>query len=173
EPGRRAAVGHPRGSAGGGRCGAGAHSWSIHPARADRLGARAGSRRPLQRREPPLRILALRRSGRAVEPGPVGGARPALPLRVRRRGHRPAAPARRRMTSSAWTDWLTESFFRIRVSTAAAEKLGQLAPETQQRLRQMLQDIAELADLVPPTTAQSWTAGGSPPLLQLQLGRIN
>ena len=77
------------------------------------------------------------------------------------------------MTSSAWTDWLTESFFRIRVSTAAAEKLGQLAPETQQRLRQMLQDIAELADLVPPTTAQSWTAGGSPPLLQLQLGRIN
>lgn len=72
-----------------------------------------------------------------------------------------------------WTDWLTESFFRIRVSPAAAEKLAALPEETQQRLRQMLRDIAELADLVPPEAGQSWQRGESSPLLQLQLGRVN
>lgn len=76
------------------------------------------------------------------------------------------------MTPSDWTDWLTDSFFRIRVSPASAAKLRGLPPETQLRLRQMLQDIAELADLVPPSTAASWSAAGSPPLLQLQLGRV-
>ena len=76
------------------------------------------------------------------------------------------------MTLPDWNDWLTDSFFRIRVSTAAAAKLRLLPPETQLRLRQMLQDIAELADLVPPTTAQSWRTAGTSPLLQLQLGRV-
>ncbi len=74
---------------------------------------------------------------------------------------------------TAWSDWLTESFFRIRVSPAAAEKLGSLPDETQQRLRQMLQDIAELADLVPPGPEQSWRADGGSPLLALQLGRVS
>ena len=74
------------------------------------------------------------------------------------------------MTLPDWHDWLTDSFFRIRVSTSAAAKLRGLGQETQVRLRQMLQDIAELADLVPPTTAQSWHA--TSPLLQLQLGRV-
>jgi hypothetical protein len=72
-----------------------------------------------------------------------------------------------------WTDWLTGSFFRIRISTAAADKLTRLQADMQVRLRQMLQDIAELADLVPPSTARSWTAGESPQLLQLQLGRVS
>ena len=76
------------------------------------------------------------------------------------------------MTPPAWTDWLTESFFRIRVSRLAAEKLEQIAPETQIRLRQMLQDIAELADLVPPSTARNWIPGDTR-LLQLQMGRVN
>ena len=72
-----------------------------------------------------------------------------------------------------WTDWLTESFFRIRVAPAAAAKLAQLPDETQGRLRQMLQDIAELADLVPPSTAQTWRVSDGATLLQLQLGRIS
>ena len=75
------------------------------------------------------------------------------------------------MTSPPWTDWLTQSFFRIRVAPAAAEKLSQLPPETQLRLRQMLQDIAELADLVPPSSARAWIAADGASLLQLQLGR--
>jgi hypothetical protein len=77
------------------------------------------------------------------------------------------------MTPPAWTDWLTQSFFRIRVAPPAAEKLEQLLPETQVRLRQMLQDIAELADLVSPGTAQNWKSDGTATLLQLQMGRVN
>jgi hypothetical protein len=71
-----------------------------------------------------------------------------------------------------WTDWLTDSFFRVRASQAAVEKLEQLAPEMQERLRQMLQEITELADLTPPNTGRVWVAGGPSPLLTLQLGRI-
>ena len=74
--------------------------------------------------------------------------------------------------TTAWTDWLTESFFRVRASPAAAEKLNQLPPETQDRLRQMLQEITELADLTPANTGRTWVAGGTPQLLTLQLGRI-
>ena len=71
-----------------------------------------------------------------------------------------------------WTDWLTGSFFRIRVSAAAAEKLSHLGEETQLRLRQMLQDIAELADLVPPSTSRGWNASDGTQLLQLHVGRV-
>jgi hypothetical protein len=71
-----------------------------------------------------------------------------------------------------WTDWLTDSFFRVRASPAAAEKLEQLAPETQHRLRQMIQEITELADLTPPNTGRAWIANEPSPLLTLQLGRI-
>jgi len=71
-----------------------------------------------------------------------------------------------------WTDWLTESFFRIRISPLAAEKLEKLAPDTQERLRQMVRDIAELADLVPPSTGRSWRTGDAQSLLQLRLGRV-
>jgi len=77
------------------------------------------------------------------------------------------------VTVPDWNDWLTDSLFRIRVSTAAAGKLRALARDTQLRLRQMLNDIAELADLVPPQTAEAWRVSGSLPLLQLQLGRIS
>src|SRR3954470_16629710 len=72
-----------------------------------------------------------------------------------------------------WTDWLTGTFFRIRVATAAADKLALLSADMQVRLRLMLQDIAELADLVPATAiAPAWSSGDGSQLLQLQLGRV-
>jgi mRNA-degrading endonuclease RelE of RelBE toxin-antitoxin system len=71
-----------------------------------------------------------------------------------------------------WTDWLTDSFFRVRALPAAVEKLDHLAPETQHRLRQMIQEITELADLTPPNTGRVWNESGASPLLTLQLGRI-
>jgi mRNA-degrading endonuclease RelE of RelBE toxin-antitoxin system len=77
------------------------------------------------------------------------------------------------MTPPPWVDWLTASCFRIRVAPAAAEKLGRLPPETQERLRQMLQDIAELADLVPPATGRSWMAGVGETLLKLRMGKVD
>jgi mRNA-degrading endonuclease RelE of RelBE toxin-antitoxin system len=78
------------------------------------------------------------------------------------------------MTRPSWTDWGTPSAFRIRVSAAAAEKLHALPPETQDRLRQMLQDIAELADLVPPSVARSWRAGENGlNLMALKLGKLD
>jgi hypothetical protein len=76
------------------------------------------------------------------------------------------------LPSSEWTDWLTNSFFRIRVAPVALTKIGKLSPETQQRLRQMIQDITELADLTPPNVAQTWMSGQAPPLLSLQMGRV-
>ena len=73
-----------------------------------------------------------------------------------------------------WTDWLTPSFFRIRVAPAAIEKLSALPPDLQERLRHMLLDIVELADLVPPSTARSWRASEQGrPLLQLRLGKLD
>jgi hypothetical protein len=77
------------------------------------------------------------------------------------------------VTPPPWTDWLTQSFFRIRIAAPAAAKLEQLTAETQSRLRQMLQDIAELADLVPPGAAQDWKSDDTASLLQLQMGRVN
>ena len=71
-----------------------------------------------------------------------------------------------------WRDWLTESFFRVRIATVAAEKLASLPEETQIRLRHMLNEIAELADGQPRTSAQAWRATPKNPLLQLQLGRV-
>lgn len=76
------------------------------------------------------------------------------------------------MTPPLWADWLTESCFRIRVAPAAVEKLEQLPVSTQNRLKQMLNDIAELADLVPPSTARGWTGNESTCLLNLHLGRV-
>ena len=74
--------------------------------------------------------------------------------------------------SPVWSDWLTDSFFRVRAAPAVAEKLSQLAPETQHRLRQMIEEITELADLTPPNTASTWEGSGAPQLLTLQLGRV-
>ena len=71
-----------------------------------------------------------------------------------------------------WTDWLTDSFFRVRALPPAVEKLDQLPSETQHRLRQMIQEITELADLTPPNTGHVWNERGASPLLTLQLGRI-
>jgi len=52
-------------------------------------------------------------------------------------------------------------------------KIGNLSSQTQQRLRLMLQDITELADLTPPNAEQTWMSGQEPPLLSLQLGRVS
>jgi hypothetical protein len=74
--------------------------------------------------------------------------------------------------ATVWSDWLTNSFFRVRASPVAAEKLNQLPPETQQRLRQMIEEITELADLTPANTGRTWVASAVPQLLTLQLGRV-
>jgi hypothetical protein len=72
----------------------------------------------------------------------------------------------------AWTEWLTRSFFRIRASEAAAEKLTRLPDEVQVRLRRMLRDITELVDLTPTNTGEMWISGGAPVLLHLRVGRV-
>lgn len=77
------------------------------------------------------------------------------------------------MTTRPWSDWLTPSYFRIRIAPAAARKLELLPEETQERLRQMLQDIAELADLLPPSSRTSFRPGDALSLLRLQLGRAD
>jgi mRNA-degrading endonuclease RelE of RelBE toxin-antitoxin system len=48
-----------------------------------------------------------------------------------------------------WNDWITPSFFRIRVSMAAAEKLRRLHDNEQQKLKEMLEEIAEIAASTP------------------------
>src|SRR3954468_10948960 len=72
-----------------------------------------------------------------------------------------------------WNDWLTQSFFRIRISLAAAEKLRELPGALQMKVRSMLEEIAELAALSPAVTAHTWIASFSRPLLQLRLGRVS
>ncbi|HEY6948474.1 MAG TPA: hypothetical protein VI297_06620 [Gemmatimonadales bacterium] len=72
-----------------------------------------------------------------------------------------------------WNDWLTQSFFRIRVSPAAAEKLRDLPVPLQQKVRSMLEEIAEIAAHSPPVTAHTWIAPFSRPLMQLRLGRVS
>lgn len=77
------------------------------------------------------------------------------------------------MSQPAWSDWLTPSCFRIRIAPAAAQKLARLPEETQARLRQTLHDIAELADLLPPSSRTSFRPGDALSLLRLQLGRAD
>jgi hypothetical protein len=72
-----------------------------------------------------------------------------------------------------WNDWLTQSFFRIRISLAAAEKLRDLPGPLQLKLRSMLEEIAETATLSPAVTTHTWIAPLSRPLLQLRLGRVS
>ena len=76
------------------------------------------------------------------------------------------------MKTPLWADWLTESWFRIRVAPPAVEKLHQLPVSTQLRLRQILQEIAESADLVPPSTVRGWIRDDSSCLLNLHMGRV-
>jgi hypothetical protein len=73
------------------------------------------------------------------------------------------------MNSIAWTDWLTPSLYRVRVAPGAAEELRRLTPAAQQRVRQMLTEIAELADVMPVEASRSW---GSK-LLHLNLGKVS
>jgi hypothetical protein len=78
------------------------------------------------------------------------------------------------MTSFPWTDWLTPSLFRVRVADGAAQELRRQPVEVQERVRTMLTEIAELADLMPPETSRAWGSDeGQRHLLQLQLGRLS
>jgi hypothetical protein len=70
-----------------------------------------------------------------------------------------------------WNDWITPSFFRIRVSMAAAEKLRRLRGDEQQKVKEMLEDIAEIAASAPVGLAHAWNTSFNRPLLQLRLGR--
>ena len=72
----------------------------------------------------------------------------------------------------SWNDWITPSFFRIRVSMAAAEKLRRLPDDIQLKLKEMLEDIAEIAASTPVGLAHAWNTSFNRPLLQLRLGRI-
>jgi len=69
-------------------------------------------------------------------------------------------------------DWIAPSFFRIRASAAAVAKLLRLSTDTQDRLRQMLEEITELTSITPPRPDNGWMSGATPPLLTLQLGRV-
>jgi hypothetical protein len=77
------------------------------------------------------------------------------------------------MTSLAWTDWLTPSLFRVRVSSHAAEELRRQAEDVQENVRQILTEIAELANMMPPETSRAWGTDGRPHLLQVILGRLS
>lgn len=72
-----------------------------------------------------------------------------------------------------WADWLTPSLFRVRVATTASEVLVRQAPEVQERIRAMLTDIAELADLTPAEMHRAWGNDGRRHLLSLQLGHVS
>ena len=73
---------------------------------------------------------------------------------------------------ATWNDWLTRSFFRVRVSLAAAEKLRRLPSAQQDKLKEMLEDIAEIAASAPAGLAHAWNTSFSRPLLQLRHGRV-
>jgi hypothetical protein len=73
----------------------------------------------------------------------------------------------------AWNDWLTPSLFRVRVAKTAGEVLLKQTPEVQERIRAMLTDIAELADLTPDEMDRAWGNDGRQHLLSLQLGRVS
>ena len=73
---------------------------------------------------------------------------------------------------STWNDWLTRSFFRVRVSLAAAERLRRLSPDQQDKLKEMLEDIAEIAASAPAGLAHAWNTSFNRPLLQLRQGSV-
>ena len=69
-------------------------------------------------------------------------------------------------------DWIAPSFYRIRAAPAAAAKLVRLPPDVQDRLRMILEEITELANISPPRPDNSWLSETLPPLLTLQMGRV-
>ena len=55
---------------------------------------------------------------------------------------------------------------------AAAEKLRRLPDDDQRKLKEMLEDIAEIAASTPVGLAHAWNTSFNRPLLQLRQGRI-
>jgi len=72
--------------------------------------------------------------------------------------------------SVTWNDWITRSFFRVRISLAAAEKLRLLPIGHQEKLKEMLEEIAEIAAGAPAGLAHAWNNAFNRPLLQLRYG---
>ena len=73
-----------------------------------------------------------------------------------------------------WHDWIAEAFYRIRVAPAALTKISALAEGEQSRLRHMLEDIASIADQLPPSSVgRGWTPEGRERLLRLEMGRLS
>ena len=73
---------------------------------------------------------------------------------------------------STWNDWVTKSLFRVRISLGAAETLRRLPETDQQKLKEMLEDVAELAASAPAGLAHAWKTSFNRPLLQLRAGRV-
>ncbi len=77
------------------------------------------------------------------------------------------------VATTAWNDWLTESMYRVRISLRAAERLRSLSSATQQKLRDMIEDIAELAALSTESTRRAWNVSFSRPLLELRVDNVS
>ena len=73
-------------------------------------------------------------------------------------------------TRPSWNDWITPSFFRVRVSMTAAEKLRRLPDDDQRKLKEMLEEISEIASSAPVGLAHAWTTSFNRPLLHLRFG---
>lgn len=69
-----------------------------------------------------------------------------------------------------WEDWPTRSSYRIRIAPRAARRLGALSPERQHRVQAMIEDVADLAALLPESGRRFRDAA---PLLDLRLGKLS
>lgn len=73
-----------------------------------------------------------------------------------------------------WRDWLTGSFYRVRVAPAALEKLRSLPDPTQIQLHQMLSEIADTVDLAPPRyLGLGWNDDRRGRMLCVGIGRVD
>lgn len=73
------------------------------------------------------------------------------------------------MTPPIWQDWTTGSRFHIAIATQAREKLSRLPAGDQARLRAVLHELAELAELIPISNGGLWR-NGTRTLLQTRVG---
>jgi mRNA-degrading endonuclease RelE of RelBE toxin-antitoxin system len=73
-----------------------------------------------------------------------------------------------------WQDWLTSSFYRVRVAPAALEKIRALPDPTQMQLHQMLSEIADIADLAAPSyEGRGWSHDHPGRMLCVGIGRVD
>ena len=72
-----------------------------------------------------------------------------------------------------WSDWLSPSCYRVRISAGAAERLCLLPGPQQALVRAMLEDIAEIAALAAENTARTWAPSFSQRLLEVRVGKVS